>query len=171
MLSGWVLATKAIRLSQNKEAIVDEEDFTQLSVFKWSVLKDWRGRYIAVRGIRIADGKQRLAYMARVIMGLDYGDPREVDHINHNTLDNRRMNLRIVTSRQNKQNQPSRKNSSSRFVGVTWDKSREKWRAQIQVDGRVINLGRFTTEEEAAERRDEYVKSLGTFHQLNRALR
>ena len=67
-----------------------------------------------------------------------------VDHINHNTLDNRRINLRIASSLENSQNLkgPSINNTSG-VLGVGWDASRDKWRAQIQVNGINKSLGRF----------------------------
>lgn len=66
----------------------------------------------------------------------------------------------------NKRYQPSR-GGSSRFVGVTWDSNRCRWRAQIQVEGVVRNLGRFATEVDAARARDAYVITHQTGHELN----
>jgi hypothetical protein len=87
--------------------------------------------------------------MHRVILGLPPKNPH-VDHKNHDRLDNRRSNLRIVTQAQNNTNRRKRAGTSSRFKGVTWSKPRQKWEAQIQVDGWHRMLGRFATEEEAA---------------------
>jgi hypothetical protein len=88
--------------------------------------------------------------MHREIMGLSAGDPRKVDHINHDRLDNRRSNLRIVSKSQDVQNTPKRKGCSSRFKGVCCDQRRGKWVASIQIDGRSRHLGRFEIEEDAA---------------------
>lgn len=104
--------------------------------------------------------------MHRAILGLAHGDGLEADHRNHEPLDNRRANLRILTPQANKRWVPSR-GGSSHFVGVTWDRRRKRWRAQIQVDGTVINLGRFETELEAAAARDTYVVQNATGHELN----
>lgn len=64
-----------------------------------------------------------------------------VDHINHNTLDNRKINLRVCTHRQNMRNQVKPKNNTSRFKGVNKEKGR--WRARILVDKKRLSLGMF----------------------------
>jgi hypothetical protein len=158
-----------IVLTQGQVALVDDDDYEWINGYKWTAMRAHRGRkFVAARSVQIEAGKQRLVYMSRQILGLNYGDSGEADHWNHDTLDNRRENLRLVSSALNKRNQPSR-GGSSRFVGVTWDGQRGRWRAQIQIDGRVINLGRFASEEEAAEARDYYVMANSTGHALNLA--
>ena len=155
------MATR-LPLSQGQYAVIDDADAEWLGQWKWSASRCHRSKFCAVRTTR-----GECIYMHRLILGLDKGDPMEADHINHDTLDNRRANLRTVTSRQNKQYQPSREGSSSRHVGVTWDVQRKLWRAQIQVDGVVTNLGRYQTEAEAALARDEGVRDRGLAHKLN----
>ena len=72
-----------------------------------------------------------------------------IDHININPLDNRIENLRILNCSQNTRNQNKRKNCSSKYRGVCWD--RNKWRARIQINGKKKHLGLFDNEEEAYE--------------------
>jgi len=74
-----------------------------------------------------------------------------VDHINGNTLDNRKANLRNVTGKENQQNRSkgAQRNSKSGIRGVCWVGQRNKWRADIKVDGKRIYLGLFDTKEEA----------------------
>ena len=98
-------------------------------------------------------GKRRRAssYLHRELLGLDFGDKRLCDHINGDTLDNRRSNLRIVTSQGNSHNCVYRRTSSSRFQGVVWRKRRNKWEACIRLNGHQKHLGHFTSEEEAHE--------------------
>lgn len=105
------------------------------------------GYAVQVHGRRVGE----FFRLHRLILGLDHGDPREGDHINGDRLDNRQANLRIVTGRQNKQNQPVNRCSgrTSRFRGVCRT-SDGAWQAQIWLDGRNVHLGRFATEEEAA---------------------
>lgn len=73
-----------------------------------------------------------------------------VDHINGNTLDNRKENLRIVTHSQNTKNRTKSKNKTSKFKGVNFCKRSKKWRVRIKVEYKSINLGYYTNEIEAA---------------------
>jgi hypothetical protein len=74
---------------------------------------------------------------------------QQVDHANHDTLDNRDSNLRLTDKAGNMRNQRKRR-GASQFKGVTWDKVNRRWRAQIQMNGRGYHLGRFDAEAEAA---------------------
>jgi hypothetical protein len=89
---------------------------------------------------------------------MNYTGEDYVDHINGNPLDNRKCNLRIVTVQENGMNKASYKNSSSKYIGVSRDKSRNKWIVSISIDGKNIHLGRFNDEEEAAKMRDVATK-------------
>lgn len=155
-----------IPLTQGQVAIVDDGDANWLGQWKWTACRRRNGKWHAYRQHEVAPGVMRPITLARQVLGLAYGDPGWADHKNHDTLDDRRANLRVVTPKQNRENQPSR-GGSSQFVGVTWDPQRQRWRAQIQIDGRVLNLGRYATEREAAEARDNYVIEHGSHHALN----
>ena len=138
-----------IQLSQNKQTLVDVEDFDRLNQNNWYVVH--RGtkklRY-AVRSVR-GQGKDIRYYMHREIIGLKSGNKQRVDHINHNGLDNRRCNLRLCTVSENLMNQREQKGASSQFKGVYWDKERQKWDARIKLNGKQHYLGRFDSELEA----------------------
>lgn len=82
-----------------------------------------------------------------------------VDHINHDGCDNRRENLRFCTQQENCHNSKSRKNTSSQFVGVSFNKALGLWEAYGKTDGAKECLGYFSTETEAALVRDEWVKA------------
>jgi len=73
----------------------------------------------------------------------------DVDHINHNGLDNTRSNLRVCTRRQNQQNRRVRENTSSIYKGVSLTPC-GKWRSKVTVDGVEHRLGNFETEKDAA---------------------
>ncbi|KKL49351.1 hypothetical protein LCGC14_2316410, partial [marine sediment metagenome] len=89
--------------------------------------------------------------MSRQILGLERGDKRQADHINHNTLDNCRVNLRVCTIQENQMNQKPRSNTTSNYKGVSWNKQTKKWVAFIGVNTEAIYLGCFTLERNAAE--------------------
>lgn len=157
--------TKQICLSLGKVAIVDESDFAFLSQWKWCAHRGENGLWYAVR----YDHGPIL--MHRVLLGLERGSGKEVDHRNHDTLDNRRSNIRICTRTQNQQNRSGwiRKDSKkpSRFKGVFWDQRRGQWNTQIRVNKRKIQKG-FNDEAAAAHHYDELAKLyFGEFALLN----
>src|SRR5438046_10138236 len=92
-----------------------------------------------------------------------------VDHINGYPIDNTTRNLRIVTSVQNHHNRrKNKKNTSSKYKGVTWDKKSSVWRAQITNNKKHIHLRFFNTEEEAAKPYNEAAKKyFGEYARLN----
>ena len=94
-----------------------------------------------------------------------------VDHIDSDTVNHRRPNLRISTAKQNAENKSSLKGSSSPFIGVSYDKRRNKWRAAVKIDGKTKNLGRYENDVKAAIARDKEIIRMNTisptFHKLN----
>jgi len=83
-----------------------------------------------------------------------------VDHINHNTLDNRRFNLRICTKGQNNMNRKPYIGKSSQYKGVIWAKHIKKWTSKIEKDTIVHHLGTFDREEDAARAYNKKAKEL-----------
>ena len=134
---------KTIPLTQDKEVIVDDEDYARFSVFKWHFHKGY-----AVRNVKI-DGTRRHTYMHREIAGLPHGDKRQADHRDMNKLNCTRLNIRVATDAQNKQNIGKRVTNTSGFKGVS--KNRSKWRATIRNGAAPIYLGTFETPELAHE--------------------
>ncbi|KKL69534.1 hypothetical protein LCGC14_2113970 [marine sediment metagenome] len=138
-----VILMKRISLTQGQFAIVDDKLFDQLNKFGWyAYWNEHTKTFYAVRHGKKKNRNQYTIYMAREILGLRYGDKRQGDHINHNTLDNRISNLRVVTQNQNQWN---RKNPK----GYCWDESIKKYMARIRLNGKSIYLGHFCTPEEA----------------------
>ena len=72
-----------------------------------------------------------------------YGDLpiNQIDHINRNKIDNRIVNLREVSNKENHRNMPLQRNNKTRISGVGWCRSQGRWRSHITVDGRFIHLG------------------------------
>ena len=95
-------------------------------------------------------GKRYFAHRLAMVLhnGEDMPDGMVVDHINHIRTDNRIVNLRVVSNRENLSNRE--KPGTSRYPGVSWDKSSKKWLVMIRIGDKRIYLGRFKHEEEAA---------------------
>ncbi len=153
---------RLIPLTQDKFAIVDAEDYEWLCKCKWYAQRVGKNYYARNRR------KEGLVSMHRVIMNAPKG--LVVDHINHNTLDNRRKNLRLCTWAQNNQNRrPSkRKNKLSKYKGVSFDKKRKVFRVLIWHNKKQYFLGTFKDEKEAAKAYDRKACELfGEFAYLN----
>lgn len=98
---------------------------------------------------------KRKLYLHREVMGvLDAGPGVEVDHVDNNTLNNRRSNLRIVSRQQNVYNARRRADNTSGVKGVGWSKSKGCWRARIRADGVEHHLGYFSNLDEAKTARE-----------------
>lgn len=130
-------------------ATVDAEDAEWVGRWRWNLHR--AGAKIYAGRSQWSKGRSRLVRMHRAILGLEAGDRRQGDHINRDTLDNRRENLRIVTHAQNGHNQTPQSGKTSRHRGVSWNRGSNRWVANIRANKRMIYLGKFTSEEDAAE--------------------
>lgn len=145
---------RLIALTQGQYAIVDEADYLWAMQWKWSARYSPHTKsFYAYRGFRRPDGVYTSIVLHRAIMGLDFGDEREVDHVDaHNTLDDRRANLRTASSGQNSQNKRRATNNKSGVKGVSWSKAKRRWIVQIQVNLKKVAVGEFTDFAAAVER-------------------
>lgn len=143
---------KQIELTQNKLAIVDDEDYERLNQYKWHYDSGY-----AVRQIRIKNGRQTKVKMHWDVIGKP-GPRFEVDHIDRNGLNNKKDNLRICSHAENSLNKTIHKDNSSGYKGVSWCKREEKWAAQIMFSGKKIHLGYFLNKKDAAIAYDEASK-------------
>jgi ABC-type ATPase involved in cell division len=133
------------------EVQIDDEDYKWIKELNYCVNRkeiEKHGLYYFFRNIHV-DGKRTATKLHREIMGCVYGDRKIVDHINGNTLDNRKCNLRICTQAENKRNQKIRKTNISGLKGVSWHKKTGKWVAQINTGGKHKHLGLFMDIKEA----------------------
>ncbi len=157
---------KRISLTRGKFALVDDEDYDWLNQWKWCAAKQGC-RYYATRNTPYADrrqGKPPSIFMHRLIMNAP--DGKEVDHKNHNAIDNRKINLRICTRSENMANMLPYTHGTSQYKGVGCrDK---KWRARIMKNCKEILIGRYVLEVDAAKAYDKKAKELfGEFAYTN----
>ena len=156
-----------INLIRGYSTLVDDEDFERFGMLRWSV------REAATQSvcypyavIHIRNPRRGFIYLHRSITGCP--DGLVVDHINGDTLDNRRSNLRICTRGENARNQQLSCSNTSGFKGVT--RSGPKWHAQISAGPgkRRVHIGNFKTPVEAAMAYDAAARKYhGEFARLN----
>jgi hypothetical protein len=147
---------KNIVLSGGVTTLVDDEDYAYLKSFKWYLANG----YPAAK--QYINGKRKTVIMSRIIMNAKEGE--QVDHIDRNTLNNQKSNLRFCTQSQNMMNKTpwgsskhlgvTRRTSKSKYINRHGEEvvyiSKVKYIAEIRVKGFRKYLGCFTTEEDAA---------------------
>jgi predicted MarR family transcription regulator len=134
---------------------IDIEDVTIVKQYKWHLSNNG---YVTSSFPDI--------YLHRLIMYAP--NNRRVDHINHNTLNNRKYNLRICSAQENVMNSKISKNNTSSVTGVNYRKDRNKWRAYIMFNRKQINLGFYDNFYDAVKARKEAeIKYFGEFAPFN----
>lgn len=138
---------KKIQLPHNRFTIVDDKDYEWLNQWKWHVQPSKNTDYV-VRTEWVTPKKCICIRMHRLIMGVS--GKVLIDHEDGDGLNNQRTNLRKADSVKNGANRRSAKNSSSKYLGVHFCKTRQKWVSQIQHKGKGKHLGIFNDEIKAA---------------------
>lgn len=141
---------KTIKLTKGRFTIVDDDLFEFLNQYKWHYQFGYAKRMIRV------NGQRKALHLHRFIINAP--NHLQVDHINGDSLDNRRENLRLCSQKDNAKNRSMSKNNKSGFPGVYYYEKYGKYCAQATVNGSKKTLGYFDTKEEAFEARQEVVK-------------
>ena len=165
--------TKEIGLTRGYVALVDDEDYEWLSQWKWHAAAYSRGQWYAIRlclrgECDHSNGRKwrHRVWMHRVLMNAPGG--LDVDHINGNTLDYRRENLRICSQADNNKNVCRRRDNRSGYRGVYWNKEKRRWCSLISCDGIRIYLGAFDDVKDAARAYNAAaIEHHGEFARLN----
>jgi len=152
---------KFIKLTQGKSTMVDDSDYEFLKKYRWFAMKSKKTFY----AVRYRPGGGNIL-MHREIMCPPIN--LVIDHINHNGLDNRRVNLRVANCVGNSCNSRPTTGESSQYKGVSWYAYNRKWCVQVVAGGRRYYLGLFKDEIEAALAYDRAAVELhGEFACLN----
>lgn len=147
-------------LDDGRIVTIDAADALLVAPHHWYVTSG-KGRPDYV----VASLKGRAFYLHRFLM--EAGPGMIVDHINGDTFDNRRANLRFVTHQQNMANSKRRRHNTM-YKGVQIRCDGKKWVARIQVDRKMIHLGSFLTPEDAARAYDKAaILHFGEYARLN----
>lgn len=147
-------------------AIIDAADYPLIQKYRWCARQSPQSRTTyAACAIYISSNKSASVTLHGVLCPIW----PEVDHVDGDGLNNRRINLREATRAQQMMNIKKRRTkTSSQFKGVGWDKRRKHYRAYIQDNKKYIHLGYFNDEEDAARAYDDAaIKLFGDFASIN----
>jgi hypothetical protein len=149
------------RKGNNYKILVSDCDYQYVSQFSWSIKKAHSTIYAKTR-----INHNKWGVMHRMIMKAKHGE--QIDHRNHNGLDNRRRNLRSCCNTKNHMNGQMHRDNQSGYKGVSFDKRRGTYRARLKHNGREVWLGSFTTATDAAIAYNKSAKKyFGEFAKLN----
>lgn len=147
---------REIQLTQGYVALIDDEDYERVNYFKWHVFKRKTNKYAQAQACRV-NGKNKIISLHEIILpNIPIGYER--DHIDGNGLNCQKSNLRVVTHIQNMQNKKHIDNKTSKYKGVCRTKGEKRYRCAICVNKKVIYIGKFDCEIDAAMAYNEMAK-------------
>lgn len=156
------LATVSVPLTQGKFALIDAEDAPRVLAHKWCLHVTRDNLYAQKRDPSTKMPISLHRFLTEAPPGI------EVDHKNGDGLDNRRENLRLATRLQNATNIALRTNNKTGYKGVSEDKRRGGYRANIRLNGKQVAIGTFSDPRNAALAYDAYVRThFGEFGTYN----
>ena len=168
--------SKIIKLTKKYETIVDDNLFEELNKFKWFAAKDTRSdNYYACRRVhkneKLIFNKvhirlhQYIFYIKKQITNFRL---QNIDHKDGDTFNNQYNNLRLCSTSNNLKNQKLNKRNTSGYKGVSWHKSRKKWRTVIRINKKSIDIGYFISKLDAVKAYNKAAtKYYGEFARLN----
>ena len=145
IVEGDIAKIICYRKGEAYEVLIDAEDVDKVKDYTWNVHSKRLYCYTLLNKSNTG--------LHRYIMNAPEG--MVVDHINGDTLDNRKCNLRICTQQENLMNRPKPKNNTSGRKGVYWDKTYNKWKVCIKINGKQKHLAYFDNKEDAVKLREE----------------
>lgn len=137
---------KYISLNKGNCTIVDNDEYEKFGNLTWFICNGYAKRSFRLKSVERSKSN-RQAHLHREILNAPKG--MCIDHINGDKLDNRKSNLRLCTNQENIRNSKVMIKNTSGFKGVSWMKSKSKWRARIKVNMREIHLGLFASKLDA----------------------
>ena len=151
VLSYTVLCMAIIKLTKGFSCVVDDADFEQLSQHRWCVMGPVNGGYYAIRRVQNV-----IVSMARFLTGALKG--QVVDHINGDSLDNRRSNLRLLRQGDNIRNAKLSKRNKSGATGVCWNAKKGHFVVSTYLNGRSRYIGSAHDVETGRQMHCEYLE-------------
>lgn len=140
-------------LTRGKFTLLDADDVSWAEQWNWSLVTSPRHK----DGYAVSKTKAGIIRLHRILaerLGWDLSEDREIDHINGNSLDNRRANIRVCLKEENARNKARMSHNTSGQSGVTWHKKHGKWYVRVSLPGgRRKSVGLFKTFPEAVEAR------------------
>lgn len=140
---------KEIPLQNGMVALVDDEDFERVSQFNWYISGVTETNFTVETTVQLENKRRKKVYLSRFLLGVENRDDVVVFK-DKNPLNLQKVNLYVTDKKTRSQTRRSNRKSTSKYKGVCWNKSNNKWLVQIKIDGKSKYLGNFTCEDEAA---------------------